>query len=704
MEGKLKEIEIIQSAEQIYRTSTVDNVWKKAKDYGIKLLEGELIENDSPAAGESRLAPGIYEAITDRIFAKKELWIEDLRASSALLLFLGKEEKGNKTPLYIDVNGNTVVRKASLIGYPLAKQYQLEWGRWYYVDLPLSYLREGKNEIVFRTPSKEPSWYILVANDEEYYKGTVEDVKPPNTSAKSRDGGKTWNYDRLGSEDAFDGEYIVRIYLKKFRRKGSITSSIIDVGSAPEGSIVKHRVDVKEITITLDLDLPPKTYATLEVRTGKTPFYDEASWSRWIKLGSGEKKVYKLDGEILNRYLQWKVTLTTDDPLTTPTLKSIKIRSKVIQYDWPEGFLKVVDYKNPELKRSSWNFDYEKWNHPRLQELRRKFKLDSVVEGCKTEFEKILRLLNWAYRIPIGEVCYYPWDALRMLKLEYDSKGEIKLNVYDQRRRDKMCLFPAIVFMQACLSFGIQARHININSEGLSGHEVVEVWSNDYEKWIYMDPTRDFYYYDKNTGIPLNALEIHNILVERLKEVEDWRRPFYFTHNISELTKNLPIGVREGENRFPVTEYALKSQFLIFQHLRIIPRNNFLSRHRPLPVNQGDVVWCWDGYLNWADEKTPPLPHFSKHTNRPQDMYWSINQVSFVLEMEEEPGSIRVYLETITPDFSGFLVNIDGSGWTERDKTFIWRLHEGINHMAVRSETTSGLKNPVSWIKIVYHK
>ncbi len=41
-----------------------------------------------------------------------------------------------------------------------------------------------------------------------------------------------------------------------------------------------------------------------------------------------------------------------------------------------------------------------------------------------------------------------------------------------------------------------------------------------------MDATRDYYYFDLETGIPYNLLEIHRKLAEQVPRVETWERPF----------------------------------------------------------------------------------------------------------------------------------------------------------------------------------
>ena len=65
--------------------------------------------------------------------------------------------------------------------------------------------RKGKNEIVLRGTGK-----VWIARDDER---PPADSPSPNRSAKSVDGGKTWNDARLGTKDDLDGEYYVRLFL-----------------------------------------------------------------------------------------------------------------------------------------------------------------------------------------------------------------------------------------------------------------------------------------------------------------------------------------------------------------------------------------------------------------------------------------------------------------------------------------------------------
>ena len=82
------------------------------------------------------------------------------------------------------------------------------------------------------------------------------------------------------------------------------------------------------------------------------------------------------------------------------------------------------------------------------------------------------------------------------------------------RRRTGHCLSCNLTLMAACLAMGYPSRWVNIETRSTYGHEVVEVWSNDFNKWVFMDATRDYYIYDPDTGIPLNLVEINDRLQE----------------------------------------------------------------------------------------------------------------------------------------------------------------------------------------------
>ena len=205
--------------------------------------------------------------------------------------------------------------------------------------------------------------------------------------------------------------------------------------------------------------------------------------------------------------------------------------------------------------------------------------LDAVVAGAQTEFETIQRLHHWAYHIPLDQCHHAPWKVLDWIDLRRDADCNIQLNTYSQRRRDKMCLYPNVVLVAALQSFGLIARHLNFHSEGMTGHEICEVWSNDHGKWIHLDATRDYYWVDRRTLIPLDTEEIHRVLVDRLEDVETWERPYLFRQDLELLVEDLPIIYWSGEYEHSTGagDHGALFLFRSFCHFRIIPRFDVFS-------------------------------------------------------------------------------------------------------------------------------
>jgi len=168
----------------------------------------------------------------------------------------------------------------------------------------------GTNVITFTSGDGAEGWQIMAAEDRHFTIGALGPLGAPNTSAKSLDGGATWDYDRVG-EDDFDGEYVVRLLLERYRRSGTIVSEVFD--AAGEDGVVKSRCAVRRLALGWAGDAPDGTAVSLRARTGSTPFYEGGNWSDWEVCEPGRSL-----SEVRGRYLQWEATLTTEDPSRTP--------------------------------------------------------------------------------------------------------------------------------------------------------------------------------------------------------------------------------------------------------------------------------------------------------------------------------------------------------------------------------------------------
>ena len=677
------------SAREIYGASDVTDLWMGEEESGIRLFTGSVAESDSPGAGRSDdLDEDPFLTLSGRVALKKTLTLAQRPSGKAQLAFIARERRGHSATLRFNVNGREVLRPPSPLATPDARQYwelapdegAWSWSRWYYVEIPPGCLRKGENHLVVDAAAGRVGWSLMVADYRDFEKGTADPVVLSASSFVRRNG--EWEPER--------GEYVIRLIVDGYREEGAVTSPVID--AAGERESVKRRQSIRELRLDWDADVPGGTAVGCEVRTGADPVVNGAGWSEWQSCERGTP-VPRLAG----RYLQWRMRLQTSHAAQTPVLKAMRVSADVCPDGEPPP--RVVRAENAAIRRSSyWTAD-EDYSHATLRKLRERFELDAVVAGAQTEFEAIERLMAWAYAVPLGSCRHHPWNVLDWLVLERDESGSIVMNRYKERRRDKMCLYPNVALVAACLSFGFPARHVNFHSEGMTGHEIAEVWSNDYGKWVHLDATRDFYWYDPETRVPLDTLEVHRVLADRLDDVERWDRPYLFRQDLESLVRDLPIGIREGRHEFSTKEGA-HFLFRSFCHFRMIPRSNVFSQPRPLPVSQGTEVWAWDGYLNWADDSVPPLPHFTRHTNRRSDFYPSMNQTRYTVETTDDAASLTVSLETQTPCFSGFLSSTDHAEWKPCPSSFDWRIHTGVNTLRVCSVNSAGVKGHLSSIAV----
>ncbi len=695
--------EVRLDAAGIERDAQLVNLRFDRQQNGIILDDMELIEDDAPATGvpQGMNANGAewMEQLRKGIVVKKILLVDDTAAYSGRLLFKGAEVKKNTTPLHISLNGVEFLRPASVYGYPYARQYidLAPLDRWFVVDLPIGALKKGENEILMWADSDSTSWKVLVASEKEFARGSLTRPHHPNRSLKSADGGKTWTDSKLGPKGEVDGEYSIRFSLDRCVKSGEYTSPVMDI-TANE-SPLKPVVKIGKIRLSFGLDTPEGTTATILARYGASPRTDDPSWTGWSPLGA--------EGEYTDlgsrRYFQWKAQLSTTNRLKTPVIRGISLSS-----EWENNSpnanlgLGVEVAHNGHVARASYPFGYENLLHPELEKFRKNARLDKVVEGASSEFEVMMRLLNWAYRIPVTSDAY-SWNWNDVVKIEKGEKGMPRLqNDYKGRRRDAMCLYSNQALIGALLSMGFQARHINIHSEAVSGHEVTEVWSNEFNKWFYLDATRDYYYFAPDSGTPLNLLELHNRMAPLVPRVETWERPYVIESGKEVASKTL-VGIREGTNAFSVVPDG-RHMVEIIGHFRIIPRNDFLTNPLPVPVHTGDTMWGWDGFLNFYDDKFPKRYEYQRYSNRALDFYEPLNQAEVYLNETTERGALEVEINTFTPGLDTYQVRFNDGKWMDqKEPKFLWTLRGGKNHIEVRTRTVRGITGPVSMLDVNYN-
>jgi len=657
-------------AEFVYDTGFMHRLMKHPGG-GVSLFNMELVENDAPGSGHSE--QGVY---TDDIWgpnrARKILTLEDPRAKSAWVVIFPYYKSG-KYPLTFTVNGNESAIPTWDTGH------NREWYRW--SEFPAEWLKKGKNVLEFSCPeaqNKEEGWTIFIARAEEFEKGGGDPAHVGETSFKSTDGGETWKESPFGPLGKDRAEYSIRLSLDRYVDSGWLATPVIDLWKGGSDDFIVPMREIRSMKLAVRADVPEGAKVEYFFRRGMSPQPFSDDWEEYRLIGSGPELSFEIGGADLNRrYVQVRAELSTGNPLVSPVVKSVNISAELLERVPLHDNIRVVEVENDPIRYSSVEWEWEKWDRPEFRELRERENLDEVVAGARTQFEAQVRLLDyvarrWRHSTPFPE--FPGWDGISILdRVEYAGAGGY-------------CLTFNNLLGGMCMAYGWQARMVNVVI-----HEVIEVWNDEYGKWIFFDADYvNHYNYDAETAEPMSLLELHKVYLDYFfpGRTLDWMEDRFAWFDLRE---DDPPPVKRGS--LVNHDYKKLTGLVNAAFMRLVPRNNWYEKPYPRPVSHGSGTnWPWNGYLNWYDERTPPVRKNAWHTDRPRDMWPDLNKVK--IDAVSGFGNDRLFLrfETYTPNFSHFEADVDDTGWKKVGERWTWLLQSGKNTIRVRAVNKLGAK------------
>ena len=150
-------------------------------------------------------------------------------------------------------------------------------------------------------------------------------------------------------------------------------------------------------------------------------------------------------------------------------------------------------------------FTYQDSSHTALKTLRKELNLDSIAGGGN-EVSRILNLLHWIQDL-------IPHDGNHENPIIKNAMSMI--NQCKQEERGLNCRGLATVLNECYLSLGIKSRFITCmpkDSVFDDCHVINMVYSNDLQKWVWIDPTNDAYIMDE-TGMLIGLEEVRERLI-----------------------------------------------------------------------------------------------------------------------------------------------------------------------------------------------
>ena len=673
-------------AETIYDTGFM-HMLRKQPGGGVGLFNMNLIENDSPGAGKSEKQPN-SDTIWGKNRAKKILYLDEPRAEKAFLVTFSNYQ--GKYPLRFKVNGN----QTKVDNWDVSTCHLLY--RW--TEFPAKWLKKGENVIELYCPkakSEKDGWnlYIARADDFEYGGGNPENAG--KTSFKSFDGGKSWQESPFGRDRKTRAEYVVRISLDRYVETGWLASPVIDIWRGDSKDLIVPIRMVKKMRISIRSEVPKETKVEYYLRKGASPSPFSKDWGSYQLIGAGESIDLELNNRIINdRFVQFKAKLSTTNPLKTPIVKDASIVTEFVQSVPTHDSIVVSRAENPTIKYSSINWQWEPSDRPEFEELRNRENLDDVIAGSKTQFDAIVKLLEYSTtRSARKDSDPFPdfpgWDAISIL------------DRIDKHGTPGWCIQFNNFLGGLCMAYGWQGRLVNVMN-----HEIAEVWSDDFGKWVYLDANYENHYLSsKKTGEPLSVLELHDLYLDYFypDRVIDWMNDLTSKPGAVDIIKQRKVKppIRRSSTTYHQNERVGYNGFAHSAFMRMVPRNNWYEKPYPRPLNHGKGSWPWDGYINWYDQRTPPKRQYSWFTDRPCDMWPDLNFVRIHATSGYSNKFLYLYFETYTPNFSHFEVDENDTGWKKiNSERWTWVTVTGKNTLRVRAVNKLGGKGKPSLIEI----
>lgn len=316
---------------------------------------------------------------------------------------------------------------------------------------------------------------------------------------------------------------------------------------------------------------------------------------------------------------------------------------------------------------------FDTYDNPKLKALREQYHLDEVVAPGKDEFDRQLLLLDWVnHRLhKFGKPSSPARGALEILKATDEGNSFF-------------CAHYGDVFVSAAASLGWLDRPLALRrpdqfGSGSTEHTSTEIWSNQFRKWLMLDPT--FAMYVENAdGVPLSAYEIRQEWFYRdgkdLVFVLDKDRQRY-------RKSDMPVfrGRYEGFGDLVLDQGALNP----YGFIGYVPNTDLMTRG----PDYGQMFITKDRLCDGTKWHTRVAP-----ADPAREPYFPINQSALTLTPNGD--ALRVGLRTLTPNFKTYLARIDGGEWKPVADGFTWAPHGRANRLDVKTVNQFGVDGPVS--------
>jgi hypothetical protein len=335
-------------------------------------------------------------------------------------------------------------------------------------------------------------------------------------------------------------------------------------------------------------------------------------------------------------------------------------------------------------------FYHESAEEPQLSALLAEFDYAAYVSAGLTEFEQMILLKNWVYT-------HIPYE------LNFND-SELRSAPLILRRARKgesfLCTNLSAVYLQCAVSLGWTSRHIFLKRPTKEEHAGNDIWSNQYRKWVYIDPTWNIHI--ERHGIPLSIQEIR-----REWQKNNGREIVYVFgagKNMKRYTtRDLPI--TRNDSRVWMLMPIDGSWLSYSYQIAVLGRNDYFTCGQN-GSSLWDPMYVVQYKLSWRQKIKSFFSNGQGYA--PRALFYDLNRVDVRVSFEKKkrrkgsvPGTVMVNLSAFgrnnyTPNFMEYLVKINEGDWKVADERFKWKLVPGANILRARIMNRFGVVGPVT--------
>jgi len=461
--------------------------------------------------------------------------------------------------------------------------------------------------------------------------------------------------------------------LRKGRDRGTVGEK---VSVARSGRLVSRIIEVGAVdAVKLSWE---GQGVEMSARVGPSDLWSPRTWTRWRGVKNGEEIFLPVRGVAM--FMQWKAELRLGEGAAAqPLLRKVgieRVGEASAVREWIQVCRMRQGFIDPRDLPGGWK-KYLGWRPEQLAERPEfvEFSKDRAA-GCRAEIDQMAQVRAKMFEQLVLYNAYLgAGQGLGGMELISQGTGTGCGDVNTK-------------YGNALKNLGMQVRPMGMGALDGSGHSVLDVWSNDHNKWVFSDCFYGSCFITED-GDPLSVEEVFDRWQQdRMDGLEfsTWGAPYtlmfraegHYTHG------NQAPGPMRKRSDSLLGEF--ESYSLVGSTIDEAGRAPTLSHQR-------------DGF------PLRRIHHYGSPTGQGvgrESIDFKINQTEVVLTALGD-GKLSVSLSHNMPGFDHYETRTDErAGWKVSEAEFAWPLAEGTNYLQARAVNALGKAGPIGEVGLRY--